>query len=450
MADLFIIKERLKFSLKLSVVGTILGLLSTWYFWSQLEFESDPSSFFLSAVITGALALAVIGLFLFYLAARRVVDPSKNLTDRFDSLPWWVFKIVLLVLCLVVMAVFILRLELQADSTFDLIRDSHLTELQGRITAQPTLLQQTNSKGGETLVQMAFRENHPEAVVLLLANGAELEGMDAQGRNPIVVSLENLPMLRSLLEAGLDPELSDVDGIPPIHHAITLHASEAVVVLIEAGAKIDSRDKISRTPLLRAVENDDLPLVKMLLENGAGINEYDRRGDTALHKASRRQNAESIRILLASDADPRIFNFAQMTPLHLVAIGGHDDLVGLFLELPNMTGLHGENDLTPFDQALKGRKYDTATLLIEKGADINRILANGDTMMHQAILNRDYRTARFLIRAGADVRIKNTRGETAHDIMRRKQLHGLLELVEARDNPTEGSSTNAVDVVDEV
>ena len=82
--------------------------------------------------------------------------------------------------------------------------------------------------------------------------------------------------------------------------------------------------------------------------------------------------------------------------------------------------------------------------MIEHGSDINRVLSNGETLLHQAILDRNYQMARFLIRSGGDVLIANTKGETALDIMRRKQLQGLLDLVEARDHPVEDEGTNVV------
>jgi len=448
MADLFLIRERLKFSLRLAVIGVVLGLLGTWYFWSQLEFAADRSQFLLSAVITGGLALAAIGLLLFYIAAKRVTDPSKNLTDRFNNLPWWVFKIVALILSIIVMALFIYRLSAATEDEFDMIRDGHLVALEERIKANPAVVEKKESKAGGTLIQVAFSEGYHEAVTLLLQNGAHADEIDPGGRNPIIVSLGTPLMLKSLLEAGFDPDLPDAEGIPPIHYAVTLHAEKGLSILLEAGANIDARDPLFRTALIRAVETDDLTMIKALLDLGAGVNEYDRRGDTPLHKAARRRNAESIRLLIERGANPRIFNFVHMTPLHLVALGGHNDLVSIFLELPDMTGLYQENGLTPLNHALRVRKYETAELLIEKGADINRIQANGDTLLHHSILNRDYRTARFLIRGGADVYIENAQAETAHDIIRRKQLSGLLDLVEARDNP--GAATNAVETVEAI
>ena len=171
-----------------------------------------------------------------------------------------------------------------------------------------------------------------------------------------------------------------------------------------------------------------------------GKAEYE---NTALHKATRRLNVEAASLLLEHEANPKLFKFVHKTPLHIAAVGGHVEMVNLYLEIPNIAGLVGDDNLTALEHALQVRQYDTAELLIEKGANINRIQPRGDTMLHGTITGLDYRTARFLIRAGADVNIPNSEGVTTYDLLRRKQLTGLIDLIEIRDNPD--AVTNSVE-----
>jgi ankyrin repeat protein len=447
MADLFIVKERLKLSLKLVGVAFIGGLLSTWYFLGQLKVGGEERSLYLSATVTGALALAWIGLLVFFLSAKRVVDPGHHNPGALDRFPWWTVKILLLAVLLAAGGYALQRYSHQMEGEFGLLRADELAMLRTRIQMEPTLLEKPEGKGGATLAQVAFRENHPEALAMLLEQGASPEGLDSQGRNALVASLDNLPMLDVLLAAGFDPDKPDAEGTPPIHYAVSLRMGEALAMLLEAGAKIDARDAGFRTPLMRAIEDDDLETASTLLEKGAQANAFDKRGDTALHTAVRRRNAAAIRLLLDHKADPRIFNFSHMTPIHIAALAGQNDLLSIFLEQPGLTGLRDEQDLTPLDYAIKEHRFETANLLIAAGADIDRILANGSTLLHQAILSRDYTTARFLIAANANVRIPDAKGETAFDILRRKQLSGLIDLVDQRDHPE--AYTNVVEVAEE-
>ena len=435
MADLFIVKLRLKFTLMLMSVGIVLGALATWYFYDQIEFESDRSPFLLSAAITGAMVLGWFGLLLVFFAAKRIMNPSHNFINRLDQLPWWLIRVVL-VLCLIGAGVFFIgRYRLSAENEFDLLRAGHFQLLEERIKEKPHLIEHKNGKG-KTLLQVAYRENLPEAVAVLLDNGSEIIDLDPQGRDPIIASLGNLPMLGTLLDCGLNPNLPDTDGVTAVFHAVALESKAVLVRLIEGGANVNGRDRLSRTPLMSAVENNRLAMVDALIELGAAVNAFDQRGDTALHIAVRRKNTEIIRLLLEHDADARTFNFIHLTPLHIAALAGDTELISIFMELSDMTELADETDRTPLDMALQSRKYDAATLLIENGADIDRAFLDGATRLHRAILEKKYAIARFLIRAGANAELADKSGRTVIGICRDKELQGLVELIETVDGDT--------------
>ncbi|WP_372807242.1 ankyrin repeat domain-containing protein [Pontiella sp.] len=433
----------MKLSLWLLAVVAVLGGLAAWNFWRTLEIGDDRSSFNFALVFTGACGLGWFGLliYLFTLRPAKPADYQKKRKAR--NVPWWPIAMGFFVLLLVAGGIVLNNLSHQLLGEFVLLREGQLDALVERIQSDPKLLVKTEGKEGETLVQVAFRENMPQAVDRLIRLGASKNDLGGAGRDPVAVSLANLPMLLVLLENGIDPNAPASDGTPPIHPAVEHRLEGAVKALLDAGAGVDARDLTYRTPLMRAAEADALPIVRLLLAAGADVNAFDRRGDTPLHYAVRKRSLEGTRLLLDGGADPRKFNFIHLTPLHLAVSGGHIELVELFLEIPGMTGLHDDQDLTPLDYALRGGHYDIADRLIDAGADVNRILANGDTLMHRMILARNYRTTRFLINAGGDVGIPNASGETAHDLLRRKQLAGLLEMVQRRDHPE--AFTNAVD-----
>lgn len=446
MADLFIIKERLKFSLKLTAVFAVACALAAWYFRQQPDFAEDPGRFLVSIVTAGAFVVGWLGILVFYVAAHRMMDPSRHLTDPIDEFPWRIVATVILVVFIGSMGVVLYRYSDRVVDEFALIRKGQRELLEERLEENPALVERKEKATNRTLLVVAFEEDRPGFVSLLLEHGANPEELLEVSANPLVQSLGSIPMLKVLLAAGFNPEAPDAEGVPPMHHAVSLNSPEVVDALLASGAKVDARDILSRTSLMRAVESDDLGMMNVLMERGAGLNEYDRRGDTPLHKAVRRRNPDSVKLLLEKGADPKIFNFIHYTPLHIAAINAQDELVKLILEHADIVNLYDGDNRTALEHALTSRKYDTAELLIEHGADVDRILAKGDTILHEAILDRDYRTARFLIRNGADVHIQDANGVSAHDIMRRKQLSGLLDLVAERDHPE--VDTNAVESVE--
>lgn len=441
MADLFIVRERLKFSAMLSAVCTLLGGLATWHFWKQLEFDYENSRFLLSAVITAALALATVGLAVFYLAAQRMMNPTKSFTDRIDTFPWWIVKISLLILVIAVAGFFVYRYGDMGEDEFDLLRLGNLETLEERIQSSPRLLTATNVEG-LTLIQEAYQDNNTEAVRLLLDLGSSTDHIDPLGRNPVLASLENLPMLEVLLDGGLNPSVKDADGIPAVHHAARRETPGLLDLLLDAGADVDERNGIYRTALMQSLENGMLLMTEILIARGADLNAFDQRGDTPLHIAVRRRDINGVQMLLGNGADPTIFNFTHLTPLHSAAQAGHSDVLALFFEYVDSVSLLDEADFTPFDLALGNRNYDTAKLLVDHGADINRIMTDGKTILHRAINRREYEVARFLIRAGAQTDIPDKDGRTVIGICKVKELHGLIEMIEGP------ASTNEVQAVE--
>ncbi len=113
---------------------------------------------------------------------------------------------------------------------------------------------------------------------------------DAAIGMPLIYAIYHSPLalVRELLDAGADPNLSDGDGFPPLMAAIactipTRGAStrydvlELVELLLSRGADVGLRGLSDYTPLHLAAENDDLPMVALLLRFGADPNQVTPR-----------------------------------------------------------------------------------------------------------------------------------------------------------------------------
>lgn len=436
MADLFIMRRQTRLALWFLGAGIVGFLLAAWHFYSQLEYGEEHNKYLFSLISSGVLAVGWLGLFIFYLSTSRARS-VKHIVDVFDRIPWRAVQFVILVLVIGVTGVFVYRYADHLESGFDLLRDGDLVVLGQRLEENPALMKQLNTEDGASLVQVAFQENRPEAVGLLLKKGASRENLDLRGRNPVTLSLNNLPMLRVLLDAGFDPKSAGSDGVLPLHQAIAMKLEDTVALLLDAGVNVNQADRQYQTPLMVAAESGALSMIDPLVKCGADVNAFDRRGDTPLHKAVRYNNNSMVQLLLEHAADPTIFNFTHMTPMHIAARDGNNELVSVFLKRPDILELCDESERTPFDYALKSRKYKTAKLLMEHGADINRQLVNGDTLLHRLLMDKpDIPAIRFLLSEGARVDIKNIKGKTAFDLLREKELDYLINI---EDEPEDSS-----------
>ena len=93
------------------------------------------------------------------------------------------------------------------------------------------------------------------------------------------------------------------------------------------------------------------------------------------------------------------------TPLHLAAYFGGLETATLLLDRGADVDARTTNaqlrDVTPLHSAAAGRKTEVAILLLDRGADPNAAQPGGWTSLHQAAANGDLRLCKALLKRGA-------------------------------------------------
>ena len=103
-----------------------------------------------------------------------------------------------------------------------------------------------------TPLLIALERKEPTMARLLIEAGADEELADSRGRTPVIraaKSIENLPILRYLLDRGRNPNTADANGMSPLHYACDSENEPAIRLLLEKGAMVNSLDRQGRTPL---------------------------------------------------------------------------------------------------------------------------------------------------------------------------------------------------------
>jgi ankyrin repeat protein len=179
--------------------------------------------------------------------------------------------------------------------------------------------------------------------------------------------------LRALLEVGLDPDVRDEAGRPPLQLAVAAGSLELVETLLAAGARVDARDYDGRTPLEAALSLGDPgareALTQRLLEAGASaVVSADREDVPALFERAADAVAfgELAALSALLDEEPGLVHARsprshRATLLHYCAANGTED----------------PRQRTPSNAPAIARA------LLERGADPNaecRIYGRTDTM----------------------------------------------------------------------
>jgi ankyrin repeat protein len=193
------------------------------------------------------------------------------------------------------------------------------------------------SHAGMTPLLAATRDSwhgRPDAVMTLLANGADPRLTDSEGNTPLHHAARSSdPGVAALLRdaaAELDP--LNRDGLSPLGVACGVGNWRLAKFLLERGARPEPAD--GQPALLAAAggEEDDAAGVALLLKHKAKVDARDRRGRTALHEAAFAGHEDITATLLGAHADPTIRDHDGRTPFLETARASRETLFDRLLQ----------------------------------------------------------------------------------------------------------------------
>ena len=315
------------------------------------------------------------------------------------------------------------------------------------------------------------------ALALLTATAASDAGIAAPRLHAAAAS-GDVSTLRRMLDGGEDVNAVDEQGSSALLSAVEQGHREAARLLLARGGRADAANRYGVTPLYVATLNADADLIALLLAARADPNRAAPSGETVLMTAARTGVVKAMRLLIDGGAqvDAREPAF-QQTALMLAARSNSAEAISLLLdrgadidartsvgETPGFTppckgtgcGSEGvginrgglpdrgvrsavKGGMTPLLYAAREGAEAALSVLIRRGADLERAEANGMTPLLMALLNDQLGAAAQLLDAGARVNVDDFYGRTplwAAVEYRNLDMNNRLE-----DSPT----TNNVD-----
>jgi ankyrin repeat protein len=249
-----------------------------------------------------------------------------------------------------------------------------------------------------------------------------VEGLhDSGARLLTAVRTGDLDTVRAVLDR--DPELvnaatdlaehrlrpSDTGAMRLIHLAVAENQPEAVRFLLERGADPNVRNQDGRLPMHDCFELGRDSIAKLLLENGA---EPDVCAAAAYGLHDR-----LVRIL-EQDAQQANDLRTGITPLGWSVYGRQPESARILIDRGAIVN-RPPFDANTWAAAAHVANTNVTPVLLDRGADPNCRLQNGDTPMHAALRSRLVRdpTAfiELLLGAGADPELRNDAGRTVLD-----------------------------------
>lgn len=156
----------------------------------------------------------------------------------------------------------------------------------------------------ETALNFSASKNLTLSVDTLLKHSKNLSDSDWQRRTPLIwaCKIHNKDMMLKFLEAGLDPNKIEQNGMTCLYHATQYNDNDMINTLIKFGANLEIVNDIDKTVLHYVAQFNRISVVENLIEKNANLNPLDNRGKTPLMYACEAKHMDLAHILIRHGA----------------------------------------------------------------------------------------------------------------------------------------------------
>ena len=229
------------------------------------------------------------------------------------------------------------------------------------------------------------------AALEMIRNGADVNAAQGDGTTPLhwAVYKIDADLVGELLEHGARPGAVNRYGSSPLAEAVKVADAGLVEMLLNAGADAEAPNQDGQTALMLAARTGALDVAELLVRHGADVNAREAwRGQTALMWAADASSAAVAKFLIDHGADVHTRAMANdwpvqitsepraqyrptggLTPLLYAARSGCTACVAAILDAGADIDRPNPDGVTPLMVALDNFRFDTAKLLLERGAN---------------------------------------------------------------------------------
>ncbi|MDD6172839.1 MAG: ankyrin repeat domain-containing protein [Elusimicrobia bacterium] len=171
-------------------------------------------------------------------------------------------------------------------------------------------------------------------------------------------------------------------------------------------------DDLTMAYLAASNKNNGIHVLQLLLERGANFNKPSIKGQLPLEAALANNNIKALPLLLENSTNANIFSGEQNYLAEAVERNDADTTKAL-IEYAGKNGIDISSYLPPLENAIKSKKKDIITLLIDvTKADPNQTDSKGNPVLSDAALTGNKEIVTMLLLSGATVDQLNVKGQT--------------------------------------
>jgi len=168
------------------------------------------------------------------------------------------------------------------------------------------LLVACGASSQDVALHQAVRDNDPQAVEQLLADGADINAPETAATTAldtdstaiiIAAGKQYVEIVDILIANGADVNATSIYGATALSETAIKGNNEIITLLLSAGADVNTTNKWGKTPLMWAADYGMVDAVILLLAEGADPSLVDEDGMSALDFAMESEYGEVVKLL---------------------------------------------------------------------------------------------------------------------------------------------------------
>ena len=288
-------------------------------------------------------------------------------------------------------------------------REGVINELQ----KTPSMINQPNAEGNYPLHEALRTGPGRKLVSLLLQQGADPNTVDAAGRSPLLMAIEQAiwgdqsDTIQQLLTQDSQLDVFVAAGLGELDRLSRL--------LQENPTAATSKQQDGTTALFHAVVSGNADVAEALLQAGADPTPKSNRFWcclTPLHLSIQQKHDAITRLLVNHGADINAHGDCtvrwQPTPLHCAARWGNELIIDFLLDQGSDIYVGGEGSV------LSWLNNDLLQKLLQRGLNLNHPTCRD--LLHRKAADGDMQSVETLLAHGVDVTVTNDQGQRADEI----------------------------------
>lgn len=288
------------------------------------------------------------------------------------------------------------------------------------------LLYEAGACFSDDVVILATEKVNKELVKLLIKLGANVNGKDEDKRTALMyaVEKENEELIKLLVSSGADINNVDKHGSTVLRYAVEKKNKGLIKLLVSLGADLNINYKSVNTLLINALYDADEAIASFLIKLGADINEVSKDGSSLLMHAARARSCKLVNYLIKHGVNVNHKDSNGDTAL-MYAIDR------VLVRLGYIPSSVEELKTICFCESIN---YEVTKALVNANADVNIQNNLGKTALMLAVKGKKFEDASILLEAGANVKIKDCKNKTVfsyaaniEDVISRGEFIKLLE-----------------------